>query len=217
MKKMIFFILFSLGLAYGASAQRGGFSHGYAGGGFHGGYHSYYSPRVYYAPGYYGGWGLGFGLGFGWGIPGWYGPWVRGCLLMAILLTIMAVGRCRRLCRIRSMVSRATIRLRSRMCDTIRPFRTATNRQRSMTWRNNGMLRSRRPGMISSIRRCEIITDSSNGIMGSHSTIASHKITMRSQRRAMATMVIRQTTRTILSIRTRMLPTPVNNNLGLVA
>jgi hypothetical protein len=70
--KKLFIILFSLGLAYGASAQRG-FGHGYVGGGFHGVYHPYYAPRVYYAPGYYGGWGLGLGLG--WGIPGWYGPW----------------------------------------------------------------------------------------------------------------------------------------------
>jgi len=72
--KKLFIILFSLGLAYGASAQRGGVGHGYVGGGFHGGYHSYYAPRVY-APGFYGGWGLGFGLGWGWGIPGYYGPW----------------------------------------------------------------------------------------------------------------------------------------------
>jgi hypothetical protein len=73
--KKVFIILFSLGLAYGASAQRG-LGHGYAGGEFHGGY---YAPasRVYYSPGFYGGWGwgLGFGLGWGWGIPGWYGPW----------------------------------------------------------------------------------------------------------------------------------------------
>jgi hypothetical protein len=77
--KKLFIILFSLGLAYGASAQRGSVGHGYVGGGFHGGYsggyHSYYSPRVFYGPGYYGGWGIGFGLGWGWGMPGWYGPW----------------------------------------------------------------------------------------------------------------------------------------------
>jgi hypothetical protein len=78
--KKLFIILFSLGLAYGASAQRGYVGHGYVGGGFHGGYHSYYAPRAYYAPAYYGGWGwgLGFGLGglgWGWGIPGYYGPW----------------------------------------------------------------------------------------------------------------------------------------------
>ena len=75
--KKLFIILFSLGLAYGASAQRGYVGHGYVGGGFHGAYHSYYAPRVYYAPAYYGGWGwgLGFGLGWGWGIPGYYGPW----------------------------------------------------------------------------------------------------------------------------------------------
>ncbi|HET6252774.1 MAG TPA: hypothetical protein VFE32_01805 [Puia sp.] len=75
--KKLFIILFSLGLAYGASAQRG-VGHGYVGGGFHGAYHPYYAPRVYYAPSFYGGWGLGWGLGygFGWGVPGWYGPWV---------------------------------------------------------------------------------------------------------------------------------------------
>ncbi|HXD79153.1 MAG TPA: hypothetical protein VN616_15150 [Puia sp.] len=83
--KPIFILLVSLGLACGASAQRGSIGHGYVGGGFHGGYHSYsyhphyYAPRVYYSPGFYGGWGwgLGFGLdyGYGWGVPGWYGPW----------------------------------------------------------------------------------------------------------------------------------------------
>jgi hypothetical protein len=71
--KRLFIVLFSLGLALGASAQRGYVGHGYVGGGFHG----YYAPapRVYYAPAYYGGWGWGLGFGFGWGIPGWYGPW----------------------------------------------------------------------------------------------------------------------------------------------
>lgn len=79
--KKIFIIIFSLGLAVGASAQRGGghafAGHGFAGGGFHGGYH-YYAPRVYYSPGYFGGWGWGLGLGWGWGwgVPGWYGPWM---------------------------------------------------------------------------------------------------------------------------------------------
>ena len=72
--RKLLILLFSLGLAFGASAQRGG--HGYVGGGFHGGgfyggYH--YAPRVYYAPSFYGGWG--WGLGLGWGMPGWYGPW----------------------------------------------------------------------------------------------------------------------------------------------
>jgi hypothetical protein len=68
--KKLFILLFSLGLAYGASAQRGG--HGYVGGGFHGGY---YGPH-YYAPAYVGvGYGWGWGLGLGWGYPGWYGPW----------------------------------------------------------------------------------------------------------------------------------------------
>lgn len=75
--KKLFIILFSLGLAYGASAQRGFVGHGYVGGGFHGVYHPYYAPRVIYTPGYYGwGWGLGLGWGFGWGIPGWYGPYM---------------------------------------------------------------------------------------------------------------------------------------------
>ncbi len=75
--KKLFIILFSLGLAYGASAQRGFVGHGYVGGGFHGAYHPYYAPRVVYTPGYYGwGWGLGLGWGFGWGIPGWYGPYM---------------------------------------------------------------------------------------------------------------------------------------------
>jgi hypothetical protein len=77
--KRLFIILFSLGLAYGASAQRGYVGHGYVGGGFRGegAYHGYYAPRVVYSPGFYGGWGWGwgFGLGFGWGMPGWYGPW----------------------------------------------------------------------------------------------------------------------------------------------
>jgi hypothetical protein len=72
--KKLFIILFSLGLAVGASAQRG-IGHGYVGGGFHGGYHPHYAPRVYYAPSYYGGWGWGLGFGLGWGMPGWYGPW----------------------------------------------------------------------------------------------------------------------------------------------
>jgi len=69
--KRLFVLLFSLGLAFGASAQRG-VGHGYVGGGFHGYYHPYYGSRVYYGPAYYG-WGWGFGLG--WGYPGFYGPW----------------------------------------------------------------------------------------------------------------------------------------------
>ena len=72
--KKLFIVLFSLGLAYGATAQRGG--HGIGGGGFHGGYygHAYYAP-AYVGVGY--GYGLGWGLGLGWGFgyPGWYGPW----------------------------------------------------------------------------------------------------------------------------------------------
>jgi hypothetical protein len=69
--------LFSLGLAYGASAQRGYVGHGYVGGGFRGEGVYHYAPRVIYSPGFYGGygWGWGLGLGFAWGMPGWYGPW----------------------------------------------------------------------------------------------------------------------------------------------
>ena len=68
--KKLFIILFSLGLAFGASAQRGG-GHAFVGGGFHGGHVGGYYPRTYVGVGY--GWGLGWGLG--WGYPGWYGPW----------------------------------------------------------------------------------------------------------------------------------------------
>jgi hypothetical protein len=64
--KRLFIVLFSLGLAYGASAQRGGHAvvighgGGYYGGGFY--------PRSYV--------GVGFGLGYPWGYPyGWYGPY----------------------------------------------------------------------------------------------------------------------------------------------
>jgi hypothetical protein len=70
--KKLFIILFSLSLAAGASAQKGG--HAFAGGGFHGGYYG----RAYYAPAYVGvgyGYGYGLGWGLGWGYPGWYGPW----------------------------------------------------------------------------------------------------------------------------------------------
>ena len=57
--KKIMIILFSLGLAYGASAQRGGhFVGGGHVGGFYGG--GYY-PRTYV--------GVGFGLGYPWGYP----------------------------------------------------------------------------------------------------------------------------------------------------
>jgi hypothetical protein len=64
--KKLFILLFSLGLAFGASAQRGGhFAGGGRIGGFYGG--GYY-PRTYV--------GVGFGLGYPWGYPyGWYGPW----------------------------------------------------------------------------------------------------------------------------------------------
>jgi hypothetical protein len=73
--KKIFILMFSLVLAFGASAQRG-IGHGYAGGGFHGGYHPYYGvPRGYYGAGFGFGLGWGLGLGFGLGVPGWYGPW----------------------------------------------------------------------------------------------------------------------------------------------
>ena len=73
--KKLFIILFSLSLAAGASAQRGG-GHAYVGGGFHGGYYgrAYYAP-VYVGVGYGFGYGYGLGWGLGWGYPGWYGPW----------------------------------------------------------------------------------------------------------------------------------------------
>ena len=62
--------MLSLGLAVGASAQRG--FHGGGGAIGHGGYyHGYAHPRTYV--------GVGFGLGYPWGwgyYPyGWYGPW----------------------------------------------------------------------------------------------------------------------------------------------
>jgi hypothetical protein len=60
MKKTIFLLLLSLGLAYGASAQR--FGHGFVGGGYYGG--GYY-PRTYV--------GVGVGIGYPWGYP--YGYW----------------------------------------------------------------------------------------------------------------------------------------------
>jgi hypothetical protein len=71
MKTLIVTIL-SLGLALGASAQRGGhfIAHG---GGFHGGYH--YVPHYHYYPRTYVGVGFGFGYPFGYG---WYGPWGYG-------------------------------------------------------------------------------------------------------------------------------------------
>jgi hypothetical protein len=74
--KKLFIVLFSLGLALGASAQRGagyhgggGISHGggYHGGGYHGGGVAFY-PRTY----------VGLGLGFGYPFypyGGFYGPW----------------------------------------------------------------------------------------------------------------------------------------------
>jgi hypothetical protein len=71
MKKKLLIILFSLGLAYGASAQRGIHGGGVVvgGGHFYGGGYGYY-PRTY----------VGIGLGYpwwGWGY-GWYGPWYGG-------------------------------------------------------------------------------------------------------------------------------------------
>jgi len=67
MKKLIV-ILFSIGLALGASAQR---SHSVGGGHFGGGI--VYQPRIVVG----GGFGFGYGYGFGpyWGYPGFYGPW----------------------------------------------------------------------------------------------------------------------------------------------
>lgn len=63
--KRILVILFSLGLAYGASAQRGHFG---GGGFYHGGGRVVVVPRAYV--------GVGFGYGYPWGYPyGWYGPW----------------------------------------------------------------------------------------------------------------------------------------------
>jgi hypothetical protein len=61
--KKILILLFSIGLAYGASAQRG---HIVVGGGFYRGGGVVFAPRV----------GVGFGLGYPWGYPyGWYGPY----------------------------------------------------------------------------------------------------------------------------------------------
>ena len=60
--KRLFIVMFSLGLAFGASAQR--FGHGVAvGHGYYGGGWGY--PRTYV--------GVGFGWGYPWGYP--YGPW----------------------------------------------------------------------------------------------------------------------------------------------
>jgi hypothetical protein len=71
--KKLLIVLFSLSLAFGASAQRGGH---FVGGGFHGG--GYY-PRTYVGVGF--GVGYGFGLGYGFGYNpffpyyGVYGPY----------------------------------------------------------------------------------------------------------------------------------------------
>jgi hypothetical protein len=72
MKRKLLIVLFSLGLAYGASAQRG-FGHG----GVAVGGHGYYGGGWGYSRTYV---GVGFGLGYpwwGWGY-GWYGPWYGG-------------------------------------------------------------------------------------------------------------------------------------------
>ena len=64
--KRLFILLFSLGLAFGASAQRFGGGHGGVAFGGHGGYYGGgYYPRTY----------VGVGLGFGYYPFGWYGPW----------------------------------------------------------------------------------------------------------------------------------------------
>jgi hypothetical protein len=66
--KKLFILLLSLGLAFGASAQRFGGHGGVAFG--HGGYYGGgYYPRTYV------GVGLGFGYPFGYYPYGWYGPW----------------------------------------------------------------------------------------------------------------------------------------------
>lgn len=65
--KKLLIVLFSLGLALGASAQRGHGGGGYHGGGYHGGGVAFY-PRTY----------VGFGLGFGYPFypyGGFYGPY----------------------------------------------------------------------------------------------------------------------------------------------
>ena len=65
MKRILFLMMLSLGLAYGASAQRGHFG---GGGFYHGGGTVVIAPRAYV--------GVGFGYGYPWGYPyGWYGPW----------------------------------------------------------------------------------------------------------------------------------------------
>lgn len=57
--------MLSLGLAYGASAQRGGHYIAHGGGYYHGG--AVYYPRTYV--------GVGFGFGYPYWGYGWYGPW----------------------------------------------------------------------------------------------------------------------------------------------
>lgn len=66
--KTLLVTLLSLGLAVGASAQRGGHAIVHGGGGFYHApvYHYHYYPRSYV--------GVGFGYGYPWGY-GLYGPW----------------------------------------------------------------------------------------------------------------------------------------------
>ena len=60
-------MMLSLGVAVGASAQRGHYVRP-GGGYYHGGGHVVVVPRSYV--------GLGFGFGYPWGYPyGWYSPW----------------------------------------------------------------------------------------------------------------------------------------------
>src|ERR1700754_4027614 len=66
MKRILFLMMLSLGLAFGASAQRGHYVR--PGGGYHGGGHVVVVGRPYV--------GFGYGFGYPWGYPyGWYGPW----------------------------------------------------------------------------------------------------------------------------------------------
>ncbi|HEV9036464.1 MAG TPA: hypothetical protein VGQ51_07590 [Puia sp.] len=70
--KTLFITLLSLGVAMGASAQRGGHVIAHGGGGFHHApvyHHHYFYPRSYV--------GVGFGFGYPWGY-GFYNPWGWG-------------------------------------------------------------------------------------------------------------------------------------------
>jgi hypothetical protein len=68
--KTLFVTLLSLGLAMGASAQRGGHAIVHGGGGFYHApvYHYHYYPRTY----------VGVGFGYPWAYGGWYSPWGWG-------------------------------------------------------------------------------------------------------------------------------------------